>query len=104
MKRKTFNVLFFIKKNQLLKNSEAPIRMRITVDKRFVEISVKRSCPPNLWNQSKEVSRGKDRTATELNRYLEITRSRIHQIYRELETSCKTIKYSQKCTLCGYLY
>ncbi|NLU29423.1 MAG: site-specific integrase [Bacteroidales bacterium] len=91
MKRKTFNVLFFIKKNQLLKNGEAPVRLRVTVDSRFVEISVKRSCPPNLWNQSKEVSRGKDRTATELNRYLELIRSKIHQIYRELETSGKTI-------------
>lgn len=91
MNRKTFNVLFFIKKNQLLKNGEAPVRMRITVDKKFVEISVKRSCPPNLWNQAKEVSRGKDRTATELNRYLEIQRSRIHQIYHELETSERAI-------------
>lgn len=91
MKRKTFNVLFFIKKDKLLKNGEAPVRMRITVDKRMVDISVKRSCPPHLWNQSKENSRGKDRVAVELNRYLEITRSQIHQIYRELETSGKTI-------------
>lgn len=91
MKRKTFTVLFFIKKNQLLKNGEAPIRMRITVDKVSVDISVKRSCPPNLWNQAKEVSRGKDRLSNELNRYLEITRSKIHQIYRELETVDKNI-------------
>ena len=86
MKRKTFTVFFFIKKDKLLKNGEAPVRMRITVD-----ISVKRSCPPNLWNQAKECSRGKDRMATELNHYIEITRSRVHQIYRELETSGKTI-------------
>jgi len=29
MKRKTFNVLFFIRKNKLLKNGEAPICCRI---------------------------------------------------------------------------
>ncbi len=46
---------------------------------------VKRSCPVNLWNQAKENSKGKDRMSVELNHYLEITRSRIHQIYRELE-------------------
>lgn len=91
MKRKTFTVLFFIKKDKLLKNGEAPVRMRITVDRRIVDISVKRSCPPNLWNQSKECSRGKDSISNELNRYLEITRSRIHQIYRELETAQKNI-------------
>lgn len=37
MKRKTFIVLFFIKKGKLLKNGEAPVRMRITVDRRIVE-------------------------------------------------------------------
>ena len=43
------------------------------------------------WNQAKENSKGKDRMSVELNHYLEITRSRIHQIYRELETSDKVI-------------
>ena len=47
--------------------------------------------PLNLWNQAKENSKGKDRMSVELNHYLEITRSRIHQIYRELETSDKVI-------------
>ena len=32
MARKTFNVLFFIKKARLLKNGEAPVCMRITVN------------------------------------------------------------------------
>lgn len=91
MERKTFNVLFFIKKNQLLKNGEAPVRMGVTVNRQSVDIAVKRSCPPNLWSQFKEYSRGKDRMSMELNCYLEITRSRIHQIYRELETAGKTI-------------
>jgi site-specific recombinase XerD len=65
--------------------------MRITVNGCMVDISIKRSCPVNLWNQAKENSKGKDRMSVELNHYLEITRSRIHQIYRELETSGKVI-------------
>lgn len=32
MERKTFSVLFFIKKSKLLKNGEAPVCMRITVN------------------------------------------------------------------------
>ncbi len=32
MKRNSFNVLFFIKKAKLLKNGEASVCMRITVD------------------------------------------------------------------------
>ena len=57
----------------------------------MVDVLVKRSCPVNLWNQAKENSKGKDRMSVELNHYLEITRSRIHQIYRELESTGKTI-------------
>ena len=91
MARKSFSVLFFIKKGKLLKNGEAPVCMRITVNGCMVDISIKRSCPVNLWNQAKENSKGKDRMSVELNHYLEITRSRIHQIYRELETSGKVI-------------
>ena len=78
MARKTFNVLFFIKKARLLKNGEAPVCMRITVNGCMVDVLVKRSCPVNLWNQAKENSKGKDRMSVELNHYLEITRSRIH--------------------------
>ena len=91
MARKSFSVLFFIKKAKLLKNGEAPVCMRITVNGCMVDISIKRSCPVNLWNQAKENSKGKDRMSVELNHYLEITRSHVHQIYRELETSGKVI-------------
>ena len=91
MARKSFSVLFFIKKGKLLKNEEAPVCIRITVNDCIVDIYIKRSCPVNLWNQAKENSKGKDRMSVELNHYLEITRSRIHQIYRELETSDKVI-------------
>ena len=59
MARKSFSVLFFIKKAKLLKNGEAPVCMRITVNGCMVDISIKRSCPVNLWNQAKENSKGK---------------------------------------------
>ena len=91
MARKSFSVLFFIKKGKLLKNGEAPVCMRITVNGCMADVSIKRSCPVNLWNPAKENSKGKDRMSVELNHYLEITRSHIHQIYRELETSSKVI-------------
>lgn len=44
-KRSSLSVLFYIKRQKLLKNGEAPICMRITVNKRCVEIMVKRSIP-----------------------------------------------------------
>lgn len=91
VKRNTLSVLFIIKKAKLLKNSEAPICMRITVNKRVAEVMIKRSIPVDLWNQKKECSKGKDRVATELNHYINTVRAKVLQIHRELEIDNKPI-------------
>lgn len=91
VKRNTLSVLFIIKKSKLLKNGEAPICMRITVNKRVAEVMIKRSIPIDLWNQKKECSKGKDRVANELNHYINTVRAKILQIHRELEIDNKTI-------------
>ena len=75
--------------------------MRITVNGCMADVSIKRSCPVNLWNPAKENSKGKDRMSVELNHYLEITRSHIHQIYRELETSGKIITVEEHSVIGG---
>ena len=43
MERKRFSVLFFIKRSKLLKNGEAPVRVRVTYDRLYVELQLKRS-------------------------------------------------------------
>ena len=91
VKRNTLSVLFIIKKSKLLKNGEAPICMRITVNKRVAEVMIKRSIPVDLWNQKKECSKGNDRVANELNHYINTVRAKILQIHRELEIDNKTI-------------
>ena len=91
VKRNTLSVLFIIKKAKLLKNGEAPICMRITVNKRVAEVMIKRSIPIDLWNQKKECSKGKDRVAAELNHYINTVRAKVLQIHRELEIDNKTI-------------
>ena len=91
VKRNTLSVLFIIKKSKLLKNGEAPVCMRITVNKRVAEVMIKRNIPVDLWNQKKECSKGKDRAATELNHYINTVRAKILQIHRELEIDNKTI-------------
>ena len=47
MQNNSFSVLFFIKKSKLLKNGEAPICMRITVNSKRAEVQVKRSVEPD---------------------------------------------------------
>lgn len=53
MKQKTFNILFFLKKARLLKNGEAPICMRITVNRPPCEILIGHSAPVEQWDQAK---------------------------------------------------
>ena len=91
VKRNTLSVLFIIKKSKLLKNGEAPVCMRITVNKRVAEVMIKRSILADLWNQKKECSKGKDRVATELNHYINTVRAKVLQIHRELEIDNKPI-------------
>ena len=91
VKRNTLSVLFIIKKSKLLKNGEAPVCMRITVNRRVAEVMIKRSIPVDLWNQKKECSKGKDRVATELNHYINTVRAKVLQIHRKLEIDNKSI-------------
>ena len=69
MQRNYFTILFFIKKSKLLKNGEAPICMRITVNGQRAEIQ----------------------KSMELNHYLDTVRMKVLQIHRELEQDGKPI-------------
>ena len=86
MRSKTnFRVSFFLKKAKLLKNGEASVAMRITVDGQRVENNIRKSILPNLWDQSKERAKGTSAAAVDLNRFIEDARIRIHQIVTELQ-------------------
>lgn len=86
MRSKTnFRVSFFLKKAKLLKNGEASVAMRITVDGQRVENNIRKSILPNLWDQSKERAKGTSAAAVDLNRFIEDARIRVHQIVTELQ-------------------
>lgn len=88
--RETMSILFFIKKTKLLKNGEAPICLRLTLNKQIAEIRIKRSILVNRWSPAKGCALGKDRVARELNSYLEAIRLKMHQIHRELVLDMST--------------
>ena len=91
MERKRFSVLFFIKRSKLLKNGEAPVRVRVTYDRLYVELQLKRSVKVPLWSQEKEKSTGKDRNSVELNHTFDALRVKFYQIYQDLELEGKII-------------
>ena len=84
MKQGTMNILFFILKTKLLKNGEAPILMRITIDGHYEEARIQRSVLPKQWDSAKGCSKGKDRTAKELNAYIAELSALALQKHKEL--------------------
>ncbi len=84
MKQGTMNILFFVLKTKLLKNGEAPILMRITINGQYEETRIQRSVPLKLWNAARGCSKGKDRASNELNNYLSELSARALEKYKEL--------------------
>jgi site-specific recombinase XerD len=91
MKRKTFSILFFIRTHRLLKNNEAPIYMRITLDGLRAETATGRSINPYFWNEAKGCVKGSSTTYKKLNFYLESLRHQVFDHQQELENKNKTV-------------
>ena len=90
-RKSTFSILFFIKRKKLLKNGDAPVYMRVTVDGRFLEASLKRGVNPKTWNEKKQRSIGRDRLSLELNDYLDATLAKILKIHQRFVDEKKII-------------
>lgn len=82
---------FFHQKDKTPKKWGSPICLRITVNGKRAEVQIKRSVEVSRWNSNKECSKGKDSKAFKLNHYLEIVRTKILRIHRELEQDNKPI-------------
>ncbi|MBS2101184.1 site-specific integrase [Carboxylicivirga linearis] len=70
-------ILFYIKRSKLLKNGDAPIFVRITVNKVRAEFGLKKSVVPDLWNESKQRVKGKSTSAEDINAAIEKTIKKI---------------------------
>ena len=90
-RKSTFSILFFIKRKKLLKNGDAPVYMRVTIDGRFLEASLKRGVNPKTWNEKKQRSIGHDRLSLELNDYLDDTLAKILKIHQRFADEKKII-------------
>jgi integrase len=87
MKQETLSILFFIlkNKNKLLKNGEAPVLLRVTIERRGSdEVRIQRSTNPNLWDQAKGRSKGKDHASLELNDFVKSLGVKLSIIHKEM--------------------
>lgn len=67
---KTFNLLFYMKKNKIDSAGEAPVYLRITIDGKISEISTKRKVQPSKWNSLTQKVIGTSEDIRSFNFYL----------------------------------
>jgi len=92
----TFATLFWVSSTRI-KNGQVSVYVRITVNGKRVNISLKRKVALSEWNSSKGRARGTKQESRLLNRYLDQIQSRIYESYEQLRAekeliSAQTIK------------
>lgn len=81
----SIKVICFIKKTKRLKNGEAPIFIRITLDNERDEFGVKKSVNPKYWNNDRQLVKDSCPNAPEINNLLNEYRNRIHTYYQVMK-------------------
>jgi hypothetical protein len=74
------SILFFIKRTKLLKNGDAPIFVRITINQERTEIGLKKSIHPSYWIESSQRVADKAPCSNEINNLINQYETRIKSI------------------------
>ena len=83
--KSTFKVLFYLKKNNLNKDGEAPVMARITIDGNMTQFSCKISVKPDLWATKYNRAIGKGEQAQQINRSLDEIKAGIDLHYKKIK-------------------
>lgn len=94
---KTFGLLFYLKKSKVDTQGKAPIYLRITVDGKRSEISIKRNIEIDRWCNQANKAIGRTQDIKELNAYIDILTSQVYRHHKELiesnrEVTAETLK------------
>lgn len=80
----SFSILFYPKRSDANKRGQAHLYMRITVDGRRTELSIRRKVDIAKWDTSKEKMRGNTPELREVNSHMSNIRMRILKLYDKL--------------------
>ncbi|WP_345004376.1 site-specific integrase [Snuella lapsa] len=89
----TFSVLFWLKLASA-KNGKAPLYVRITVNGKRAELSLKRKLVISDWDASKNKLKGLGDEAKRINAYLKQVNAQLFEAYQKLKTENKLITAS----------
>ena len=86
----TFSIIFFVKKHRI-SHGEAPIYVRITVDGKRLDLSIKRRVDLDRWDETRGLAKGNRQETKILNAYLEQVRNQLYDCQQQLERERKLI-------------
>ncbi|HTK19677.1 MAG TPA: Arm DNA-binding domain-containing protein [Mucilaginibacter sp.] len=87
--KKTFKVLFYLKKSRTAKEGRFPIYSRLTVDGKRVEWNTQRMCTTEQWSTKSCRVSGTSKEAKAINAWLEQLNAKLYESQRELLASGK---------------
>jgi Phage integrase SAM-like domain/Arm DNA-binding domain len=86
----TYSALFWLNKARL-RNNEVPIFLRITINGKRAEISLKRSIEPAQWNTKTSRAKGNSEQARTLNNFLDLTKGKLLELHQSMLLSGKSV-------------
>jgi site-specific recombinase XerD len=91
MGRDTFNTLFYLRRNKVLKDGTVPIFMRITINGKRWDSSLQLGVDLNNWDTKKERAIGNVEGSDIINNKIESLKFRLHKIKTNIEEEGKTM-------------
>lgn len=85
-----FTTLFWVNKSRNKDNS-ARLYLRITLDQKRVNISLKQELDLNLWDHKRKQMKGRSQHAQTINTYMDHVKSELLGIYQDLKSQDKAI-------------
>jgi len=82
----SFSLLAYPRGNDITKNGEVPLYMRITVDGKRAEFSLKQHVKIDNWDSRAGKVKGNTEVARDINRYITEVKGRLYQIQKDLYT------------------
>jgi site-specific recombinase XerD len=76
-----FYLLIYIKRYKLTSEKKSPLFLRISVNGKRVEIALKRTISPDLWDNKRQCVKGRSLEAQSINEQIRVFKRRAHDIY-----------------------
>jgi site-specific recombinase XerD len=83
--RKTFRILFYLKRDKKKANGNVPLFCRITVNGKEIRFGMKKDINPRYWDAKVGKATGRTNEAVEINTLIDSTKSAIYKVYQDLQ-------------------